>query len=252
MENNEKRMCGIVRPIAAMDGYNADHWEDVHRIVCEALETVDFTGRVVSTSDNATVIQGSIVKNLYEDPIVVCDVSGRNANVMFELGMRLAFNKPVVIIKDNVTPFSFDTSPIEHVGYPVDLRYQSMVVFKEELARKVLATADAPSKDGYASFLSHFGQFVSASIEKKEVSAQEFALNELAELKLMMRDMSRMVAKQHRASPASSLLEAAAAEYKSDLNAVKMASILGDKVSPLAEYKSAADALVGKSRTIKP
>ncbi len=56
-------------------------------------------------------------------PIVVCDISARNANVMFELGMRLAFDKPTVIIKDERTPYSFDISSIEHLDYPSDLRY---------------------------------------------------------------------------------------------------------------------------------
>jgi hypothetical protein len=35
---------------------------------------------------------------------------------MFELGMRLAFDKPTVIIKDDKTDYMFDTGIIEHVG----------------------------------------------------------------------------------------------------------------------------------------
>jgi len=42
--------------------------------------------------------------------MIVCDISGRNPNVMFELGLRLAFDKPAIIIKDEITPYSFDTS----------------------------------------------------------------------------------------------------------------------------------------------
>jgi hypothetical protein len=34
----------------------------------------------------------------------------KNPNVMFELGMRLAFDKPAIIIKDNRTNYSFDTA----------------------------------------------------------------------------------------------------------------------------------------------
>lgn len=40
---------------------------------------------------------------------------------MFELGMRLTFDKPTIIIKDNTTDFIFDTGPIEHLQYPKDL-----------------------------------------------------------------------------------------------------------------------------------
>ena len=58
------------------------------------------------------MIHKTIVQNLYLNPIVVCDVSGKNANVMFELGLRLAFDKPTIIIKDDKTDYSFDTSVV--------------------------------------------------------------------------------------------------------------------------------------------
>jgi len=34
---------------------------------------------------------------------------------MFELGLRLAFDKPAIIVKDDNTSYSFDTAPIECV-----------------------------------------------------------------------------------------------------------------------------------------
>lgn len=74
---------------------------------------------------------------MYENPIVVCDVSGKNPNVMFELGIRLAFDKPTIIIKDDKTSYSFDTSPIEHLEYPRDLRYNRIEDFKSKLTDKI-------------------------------------------------------------------------------------------------------------------
>jgi hypothetical protein len=66
---------------------------------------------------------------------------------MFELGMRLAFDKPTVIVKDDKTTYNFDTSPIEHVGYPRDLRFTKIVQLKEELAKKIVATYQASKTD---------------------------------------------------------------------------------------------------------
>jgi hypothetical protein len=80
---------------------------------------------------------------------------------MFELGMRLAFDKPTVIVKDDVTAYSFDTAPIEHVVYPRDLRYTAIKEFKGTLAVKVKATHDKATSDGsYSPFLKHFGGLV--------------------------------------------------------------------------------------------
>jgi hypothetical protein len=69
-------------------------------------------------ADDIGVIQKRIVQNLYSSDVIVCDVSGKNPNVMFELGMRLAFDKPTLIVKDDKTDYSFDTGIIEHVPYP--------------------------------------------------------------------------------------------------------------------------------------
>jgi hypothetical protein len=54
----------------------------------------------------------------------------QNSNLMLELGMRLAFDKPAVIVKDDKTDYSFDTSSIEHLAYPRDLRFSKIKSFK--------------------------------------------------------------------------------------------------------------------------
>jgi hypothetical protein len=53
--------------------------------------------------DHSEVIQGEIVKNLNAADLVLCDISQLNANVFFELGIRVALDKPVVMVRDNLT-----------------------------------------------------------------------------------------------------------------------------------------------------
>jgi hypothetical protein len=116
--------------------------------------------------------------------VIVCDVSGKNPNVMFELGIRLAFDKPTIIVKDNITDYSFDTSPIEHVGYPRDLRFASIVDFKEKLSKKISDThREATENKNYTTFLKHFGDFRLPKITEREVTGQEFILDELKNLR---------------------------------------------------------------------
>lgn len=170
----QKIICGIIMPIATMSPeYTAEHWEDVRAIIDAAIERAGFEPRIVSDSEDSTIIHKSIINNIYKDEIIVCDVSNKNANVMFELGMRLAFNKPVVIIKDDKTGYSFDTSNIEHVGYRKDLRHNTVEKFITDLARKIKATYDAPRKEGYQPFLSHFGEFEVAKIENRSIGGSE-------------------------------------------------------------------------------
>ena len=99
----KKTICGIVMPISGIDGCGESHWKDVMSIIKESIDNADFESNLVSNADDIGIIQKRIIQNLYENPIVVCDVSGKNPNVMFELGIRLAFDKPTIIIKDDKT-----------------------------------------------------------------------------------------------------------------------------------------------------
>ncbi|MFP0293368.1 hypothetical protein [Acinetobacter baumannii] len=185
LENNEK-ICGIIRPIAKMnDFYTFEHWNSVKDIMERAIKKAGYTPLTVSDSKGSTTIHSSIFLNLYQNEIVVCDVSNRNANVMFELGMRIAFDKPVVIIKDDKTPFSFDTSHIKHLEYPSDLRFQVIEKFIDDLAEAIRNTVQTSKQPEYKSFLSHYAPIKVASLEVNEVSekiALESILNSINNL----------------------------------------------------------------------
>ena len=183
----KKPICGVVMPISAWDGCTEVHWSEVREILDESIQDAGFEANLVSNANEVSVIQKRIVQNLYDNPIVICDVSGRNANVMFELGLRLAFDKPTIIVKDDNTPFSFDTAPIEHLEYPRDLRFAKIVEFKEKLAEKIKSTHEASVKDGkYSTFLKHFGEFTVAKLDKKEVSSQQYVLEELKNINVRL------------------------------------------------------------------
>jgi len=180
-----KPVCGIVMPISALDGCSEEHWTEVHDILNEAIDVAGFEANLVSNADDVGIIQKRIIQNLYDNPMVICDVSGKNPNVMFELGLRLAFDRPTIIVKDDKTSYTFDTSPIEHLEYPRDLRFTKIVDFKAKLAEKIKNTYQKASNDPqYTTFLKHFGEFKIAKLDQKEVSAQEFMIDELKNLRL--------------------------------------------------------------------
>lgn len=184
--------CGLIMPISAIDGCSAEHWAEVKSIVIDAVESItefDFSVRLVSDQEDVGVIQKRIVQNVYNSDVVVCDVSCKNPNVMFELGMRLAFDKPTLIIKDDMTDYSFDTGVIEHLNYPRDLRFTKMVSFKHSLAEKICATYKASLTDNSHSFLSSFGTFKVAALAQTEASPDQVMMDMLSDL---AREVSRL------------------------------------------------------------
>ncbi|HHR6140582.1 TPA: hypothetical protein ACS772_000280 [Providencia alcalifaciens] len=205
--DNELPTCGIIMPIANTDGYPPGHWDDVYSIVCKAATLANFKPNLVSFDGDIGVIQKRIVQNIYSNPIVICDISSRNANVMFELGMRLAFDKPTIIIKDNKTPYSFDISPIEHLEYPADLRYQSINDFQDKLKNKIIETVRKSETDPeFTTFLKHFGTFKVAQLDEKEVSGTEFLASEIKELRnLILGDIKNKSRLNPSLSPRSSV-----------------------------------------------
>jgi hypothetical protein len=102
---------------------------------------------------------------------------------MFELGLRLAFDKPAIIIKDDHTSYSFDTGPIEHLEYPRDLNYHSIQNFKKKLREKTSATYTASKEKGYTTFLGHFGKFVVAKLNEEVVGTDKFLLESISDLR---------------------------------------------------------------------
>lgn len=186
---------GLVMPIAPIDNCSADHWLEVKGIISESLTGIPgykFETKIVSESNSIGLIHKRIVQGLYNSDIVICDVSCKNPNVMFELGMRLAFDKPTIIIKDDQTDYSFDTSGIEHVTYPRDLRFKKIIEFKSILAVKTTATyEDSISNSGHSTFLKSFGEFKAVTINSTEVSPNEMMLELLTELQTDISELKR-------------------------------------------------------------
>lgn len=137
---DEKKRCGIVMPISHHPDYSPNHWKSVLDILFEAINETEFSPNLVSNEVEIGVIHDRIWSNLFNNEMIVCDLSSINPNVMFELGIRLAFDKPVIIIKDDKTRYLFDTGNIEHLNYPSTLEYHEIVHFKQELIKRINAT----------------------------------------------------------------------------------------------------------------
>lgn len=197
IHSKEKIQCGLIMPISSIDGCSPDHWIEIKGIISDAINSIselDINVSLVSDADDVGVIQRRIVQNIYDNDIIICDVSAKNPNVMFELGMRLAFDKPTIIIKDDKTGYSFDTNIIEHIEYPRDLRFTKIVTFKKTLSEKVLATYKA-SKSGseYTTFLKHFATIKPKKLDEKEGSSQQVFMDLLTDFRRdIVRDINRI------------------------------------------------------------
>lgn len=85
--------------------------EVLKHLITPAAVKANFNARTAKKA-GSEVIQSTIVNDLDTADLVIVDLTEHNPNVLFELGMRIAFNKPVCLIRAKGTPAIFD---IDHM-----------------------------------------------------------------------------------------------------------------------------------------
>ena len=66
--------------------------------------------------EHPAIIQ-DVVALIDQAAIVVCDCSGKNANVFYEMGIAHSLGKEVIIITQNAADIPFDISHLRHIRY---------------------------------------------------------------------------------------------------------------------------------------
>lgn len=100
--------------------------------------------------------------------MALCDLSNRNPNVLYELGIRQAYDKPVVLVQDEKTERIFDVSGISTV------QYSSKRLYEEVLEnRKAITEAIRSTKEGKQNSIIKVVNVKNAEIQKGEVSKED-------------------------------------------------------------------------------
>ena len=127
--------CFIIMPIADPDGYDKGHFKKVYEdIIKIACTKANFNPVRADEVKQTNLIHLDILQKLLESPMAICDLSNRNPNVLFELGLRQAFDKPTVLIQEIGTPKIFDISPLRYTEYRKELKYRDVLEDQEFIA----------------------------------------------------------------------------------------------------------------------
>lgn len=148
IESNAKPECFVLMPFSDPEGYERGHFDRVYNdIFMPAIEAAGFKPFRSSNDKSSNLIQLEILKRLLESPIAICDLSTHNANVMFELGIRQAFDKPVVLVQELNTPEIFDISPIRFMQYRKQRIYHE-VIEDQKCIKEALIETYKSSQEG--------------------------------------------------------------------------------------------------------
>ncbi len=214
--------CGIVMPIAGFGEYDAQHWLEVRGILERAISKAEYHPAPVWERSETDIIQGRIVRNLYEYEVVVCDISGLNPNVMFELGLRLAFKKPVVITVDDETKIPFDTNVIEHLIYNRGLHFQKTESFIDRLSERITNVVQMSKNGSYVAYIDALGAFSTFEPNPQKVEFDQFVLDKLEQISANVsrlrrdQDESRWMMNALKHQPLNALANLGAATSESE------------------------------------
>ncbi|GMB70627.1 hypothetical protein ACIPTR_20350 [Pectobacterium sp. CHL-2024] len=182
-QQEKKKTCFVIMPIADVPSYDTGHFTRVyHHIIKPACDLANFEAIRADDINSSHMIVVDILKKIVECDIAICDLSSRNPNVLYELGLRQAFNKKTVLIKDNKTENIFDVQGFRYAQYDSNLRVDNVnsqvVKISEALKETINSKSDINS-------VVQLLQIEPANIESKTklTEGDTYLLNAINEIK---------------------------------------------------------------------
>jgi len=132
-----KKTCFIITPIGSE---GSEIRREIEGIIDEVVNPVlkEFgyeENNVAHRKDNTSSIPSDVIKSVYEADLCIANLTGNNANVMYELALRHATGKHVIIITKDVSSLPFDISVQRAIEYKNDM--QGALDLKNELRNKI-------------------------------------------------------------------------------------------------------------------
>jgi hypothetical protein len=143
-----EKTCFVIMPIADMEGYEPGHFGRVYNhVIKPACLKSGFTPIRADDVASSNYIIVDILRKILDCDMVLCDMSGRNPNVFYELGIRQAFNLPTVLIKDSKTVKIFDIQGIRYTEYREALRVDDVTCDVGAISDALNGTAKGDPSD---------------------------------------------------------------------------------------------------------
>ena len=140
-ETNDLIECFIIMPIADRDGYDKGHftrvYDDIIKPACKLAGMKPIRADEVKQTN---LIHLDILNKTVQSPMAICDISSHNANVMFELGIRQAFDMPVTLIQEQGTGSIFDINGLRYTEYRSEMKYRDVMEAQKAIAKALMET----------------------------------------------------------------------------------------------------------------
>lgn len=134
--------CFVVMPFASL------FEREYSRVIKPAVESAG----LVCVRGDEIYSEQSIVQDIWKSlracRVVVAELSGRNPNVMYEVGLAHALGKPIILLTRNQEDVPFDLKSLRYVYYDTD-NPEWGTDLRTELIRSLGRVLESPSLSGH-------------------------------------------------------------------------------------------------------
>jgi hypothetical protein len=142
------KTCFVIMPfIQPFDRYYLN-------IFVPAIEAAGLKPLRADSIFSPSTIMADVWRFTRESVVVLADVTGKNPNVFYELGLAHAAGKPVVIVTNSLEDVPFDLKGLRVIEY--DKQNEAWgAILRENITVSIKATIDDPERAVPAIFLEH-------------------------------------------------------------------------------------------------
>lgn len=105
----ELKDCFVIMPFSASVTHTEEEWTEIFEDLFAPIWS-EFNVKCHRANISRGSITRDIIEKLYTASVVFADLTDSNPNVMYELGVRHAFRKPSIMVKQKGTTIPFDVN----------------------------------------------------------------------------------------------------------------------------------------------
>lgn len=141
------KICFVIMPIHNQekedDSNTYEHFLNVYNeIFVPAITQAGYIPKRADEELACNIIQIDIIQSIMDSEMVLCDLTEKNPNVLYELGIRQALDLPVVLVNEKGSPRIFDIGNIRTIDYDGNLNIISVRENIKRITEAIQRTAD--------------------------------------------------------------------------------------------------------------
>lgn len=173
----DKEICFVIMPFG---GWFDKYYEDIY---CPAIVAAGMSPRRADDLYRPSNIVQDIWTYTKKAKMILADLSNKNPNVFYELGLAHALAKPAILITQTIDDIPFDLRSLRIIDYDKNLPNWGETL-GESIEKAIKETVESPNETIPTAFLETTG------VSKTKVSKEEL---ELLELRQEMENLKKEV-----------------------------------------------------------